>query len=106
VHTGAVSSLEAHPFPLFQELGFRVTLNTDNRLMSSTSMTQEYLIAVEQFGCTFDDLETLTINGMKSAFAHYGERCRLIYDRIKRPFAALRAELGLPPRRAYGDAQS
>jgi adenosine deaminase len=102
VDTGAVPSLEQHPFPLFSRLGFRVTLNTDNTLMSATTMTREYLLAVERFGCGLDQLETLSINAMKSAFAHYDARCKFIYERIKRPSAALRAELGLPPRAAYG----
>ena len=102
VHTGATPSLETHPFPLFLDLGFRVTLNTDNRLMSRTSMTREYTLAVETFGCTLDDLELISMNGMKSAFAHYDARCRLIYDRVKAGFAALRNEYGLPPRVPYG----
>ena len=51
------------------------------------------MAAVESFGCTIDDLEKITINGMKSAFAHYGERCRFIYDRIKPGFQAIRNEL-------------
>jgi adenosine deaminase len=102
VHTGAAPSLEAHPFPLFRDLGFRVTLNTDNRLMSRTTMTRELEIAVDTFGCTLDDLELITMNGMKSAFAHYDERCRLIYERVKKGYAALRKEHGLPGRRPYG----
>ncbi|MEM7310698.1 MAG: adenosine deaminase [Planctomycetota bacterium] len=102
VHTGATPSMEQHPFPLFLDLGYRVTLNTDNRLMSRTTMTQEYTIAVETFGCTLDDLELLTLNGMKSAFAHYDERCRLIYDGVKARFEKLRVEHGLPARRPYG----
>jgi adenosine deaminase len=102
VHTGAAESIDAHPFPLFQKLGFRVTLNTDNRLMSRTSMSEEYRLAVERFGCSLDDLETLSINGMKSAFAHYDRRCRMIYERVKRGFSALRREHGLPPRERYG----
>ena len=103
VHTGAVQRIEDHPFPLFQKLGFRLTLNTDNRLMSKTTMTDEYLVAVEQFGCTFDDLETLSINGMKSAFAHYDERCAVIYQRLKAGYAALREEFSIPPRVAFGE---
>jgi adenosine deaminase len=104
VHTGAVRSLEEHPFAALRELGFRVTLNTDNRLMSATSMTREYELAVQTFGCTLDDLETLSINGMKSAFAHYDDRCRMIYDRVKKGFVELRKEFGLPPRQRYGSA--
>ena len=105
VHTGAAPTMAEHPFPIFKKLGFRITLNTDNRLMSATSMTDEYLVAVEQFGCGLDDLEELSINGMKSAFLHYDERCRFIYERIKRPFADLRAELGLPARKKYEERE-
>ncbi len=96
VHTGAAPSFEEHPFPHFYRQGYRVTLNTDNRLMSDTSMTKEYALAVEHYGLGFDDLEKLSINAMKSAFIHYGERCELIFGRIKPGFAALREELGLP----------
>jgi adenosine deaminase len=102
VHTGACVDLESHPFPIFQRLGFRMTLNTDNRLMSRTTLSEEYLSAVQTFGLDLDDLETLSINGMKSAFAHYDYRCRMIYERIKRGFNALRSERGLPPRKRYG----
>ncbi|MFT5288390.1 MAG: adenosine deaminase [Planctomycetota bacterium] len=104
VHTGATPSMAEHPFGLFLKLGFRLTLNTDNRLMSATTMSDEYMIAVEQFGCSLDDLETLALNGMKSAFAHYDERCRIIFDDIKVGYRSLRAELGLPPRQKYGEA--
>jgi adenosine deaminase len=95
VHTGATPSMAQHPFRFYMDRGFRVTLNTDNRLMSRTSMTDELLIAVEQFGCSLSDLEKISINGMKSAFLHYEERVRFIFDRIKPGFAAIRNELGL-----------
>ena len=95
VHTGATPSMAEHPFRFYMDRGFRVTLNTDNRLMSRTTMTDEYQIAVEQFGCTLADLEKITINGMKSAFAHYDERVKVIFERIKPGYAALRQELGL-----------
>jgi adenosine deaminase len=93
VHTGATPRLEQHPFPHYLAKGYRVTLNTDNRLMSRTSMTQECMLAVEHFGCTLDQLEKLAINGMKSAFAHYDERIALIFERIKPGYAKLREEL-------------
>lgn len=96
VHTGATPSVEEHPFGTFRDLGFRVTLNTDNRLMSRTTLSAEYELAVRHFGCSFDDLETVAVNGMKSAFAHFDARCRLIYGRVKQGFSALRGELGLP----------
>lgn len=102
VHTGAAKSLEAHPFPLLQQLGFRLTLNTDNRLMSRTTLAQEYYLAARTFGLSLDDLETLAINGMKSAFAHYDYRCRMIYERIKSGYNRLREEHHLPARRRYG----
>ena len=103
VHTGAVPSLAEHPFRLFYDLGYRLTLNTDNRLMSCTSMSEEYGLAVEHFGCTLDDLETLSTNGMKSAFAPYDKRCQLIFEKIKRQFRDLRQELALPPHVRFGE---
>lgn len=93
VHTGACESLAAHPFPIFLRQGFRVTLNTDNRLMSCTSMTDEYQRAVDAFHCSLADLEKISINSMKSAFAHYDYRVKTIFERIKPGFAKLRAEL-------------
>lgn len=98
VHTGAAPSLAAHPFPHYMRKGYRVTLNTDNRLMSRTSMTNEFMLAVEHFGCSLDDLEKITINGMKSAFAHYDERIRLIFERIKPGYAKLRDEIAASAR--------
>jgi adenosine deaminase len=89
VHTGAVSDLTQHPFRALLDARFRVTLNTDNRLMSATTMTAELTIAVTQFGLTQRHLELLAINAMKSAFIHYDERCDLIYGRIKPGFQAL-----------------
>ncbi|MBZ5534327.1 MAG: adenosine deaminase [Acidobacteriia bacterium] len=83
VHTGAVPSLQAHPFGIYFKEKFRVTLNTDNRLMSNTSMTKEFSAAVKHFGLGLHDLEKITINSMKSAFIPYDARCRIIYDVIK-----------------------
>ena len=83
VHTGAVRSMAEHPFRLYFERGFRVTINTDDRLMSDTSMTKEFGIAVEEFGLGVKDLEKITVNAMKSAFAHFDERLTMIYGRIK-----------------------
>ncbi len=100
VQTGAVPSLDVHPFGVFFREHFRVTLNTDNRLMSATTLSREFSIAVEQFDLDFDDVEKLTVNAMKSAFLHYDQRLALIFGAIKPGFRALREELGLPaPRR-------
>jgi adenosine deaminase len=90
VHTGAVRSMKEHPFKLYFDRGFRVTINTDDRLMSDTTMTKEFAIAVDEFGLELEDLEKVTINAMKSAFVHFDERLRLIYDVIKPGYDAVR----------------
>jgi len=83
VHTGAVSSLDEHPFGIFYRYKFRVTLNTDDRLMSGITLTDEYVTAAEHFGLTLDELEKITINAMKSAFIPYKQRIAIIYDILK-----------------------
>src|SRR5208337_2882675 len=93
VHTGAIPSIAEHPFKLLFQGKFRVTLNTDNRLMSDTCMTKEFQLASATFGLTLDDLEKITINGMKSAFIGYDERCKFIYDVIKPGYARVRESL-------------
>jgi adenosine deaminase len=90
VHTGATTSLAEHPFKILYQEKFRVTLNTDNRLMSGNSMTQEFEAAADTFGLSVDDFEKVTINAMKSAFLSYGERCDLIYSTIKPGYARIR----------------
>ncbi len=87
VDTGAAASIDAHPFRHFYTTRFRVTLNTDNRLMTGTTLTREYEIACEAFGLGLADVEKLVMNGMKSAFIHYDERCRIIYDVLRPAFA-------------------
>jgi adenosine deaminase len=93
VHTGAAPSVAEHPFKIFYREKFRVTLNTDNRLMSHTSMTKEFAAAAEAFGLSLDDFEKLTINAMKSAFLPYDRRIDLIYSVIKPGYAKVRAAL-------------
>ena len=96
VHTGAVSSLEEHPFGLLHAYRFRVTLNTDDRLMSDTTMTRELLTAHKVFGLGIDDFEKLTINAMKSAFLPYNRRLEFIYDVIKPGYAKARRKRRKP----------
>ena len=93
VHTGAAPSLSEHPFKILYQERFRVTLNTDNRLMSDTTMTKEFVAAQETFGLTLDDFEKITINAMKSAFLPYDQRCDFIYSVIKPGYAKIRASL-------------
>ena len=89
IQTGAVGSMAEHPFGLLAQLRFRVTVNTDNRLMSGTSMSNEMLRLHETFGYGWSDLERFTINAMKSAFIPFPERLALIDDVIKPGYAVL-----------------
>jgi adenosine deaminase len=92
VQTGAAESIAAHPLGLLTELRFRVTVNTDNRLMSGTSMTREMELLGEAFGYGLDEMQWFTINAMKSAFSHFDKRLALIDQVIKPGYAALRDE--------------
>ncbi|CAG7574023.1 adenosine deaminase [Barrientosiimonas humi] len=83
IQTGAASSIQAHPITLLKRLRFRVTVNTDNRLMSDTSMSKEMQLLVDEAGWGVDDLRWVTINAMKSAFLPFDERLALIDDVIK-----------------------
>jgi len=89
VQTGAVKSIADHPFDLLARTRFRVTVNTDNRLMSDTAMSLEMHRLVEAFGYGWSDLERFTINAMKSAFIPFDERLAIIDEVIKPRFAVL-----------------
>jgi adenosine deaminase len=91
VQTGAVPSIARHPLRLLRQLQFRVTVNTDNRLMSQVSLSSELELGVREFGYGWSDIEWLTLNAMKSAFAPFDERLRLINTVIKPGFATARA---------------
>ena len=92
VHVGAVPSIADHPVGLLARLRFRVTVNTDNRLMSETSLSQEFLHLAGAFGWDLDDMRWATINAMKSAFLPFDDRLRLINRVIKPGFAMLGAD--------------
>jgi adenosine deaminase len=89
VQTGAVASIAEHPIGLLHDLRFRVTVNTDNRLMSGTSMSREMTLLTEAFGWGWAELQWLTINAMKSAFIPYDERLTIINEVIKPAYAKL-----------------
>jgi adenosine deaminase len=91
VHTGAAKSVADHPIGLLTDLRFRVTVNTDNRLMSDVSVSGELVALVETFGYGWDRLQWFAVNAMKSAFIGFDERLALINDVIKPGYAALRA---------------
>jgi adenosine deaminase len=89
VQTGAAPSIAEHPIGLLRRLHFRVTVNTDNRLMSGTSMTRELLLLSEAFDYAWSDLQWLTVNAMKSAFIPFDDRLSIINSHIKPGYAAL-----------------
>ena len=91
VHTGAAASIRDHPIDLLRRLRFRVTVNTDNRLMSGVSMSSEFAALDEAFGIGLGEMEWLTINAMKSAFAPFDERLRIIQEVVKPGYARLRS---------------
>jgi adenosine deaminase len=83
VQTGAAPSIEAHPITLLKDLHFRVTLNTDNRLMSATSMSRESALMLERASWTLADLRRVAVNAMKSAFLPFDERLDIIEGVLK-----------------------
>ena len=91
VQTGAAASIAQHPIRLLRRLAFRVTVNTDNRLMSQVTLSSEFDRLVREFGYGWSDIEWLTVNAMKSAFAGFDERLHLINTVIKPGFATARA---------------
>ncbi|MFE4667417.1 adenosine deaminase [Streptomyces sp. NPDC056716] len=88
LQTGAAASIADHPITVLKDLGFRVTLNTDNRLVSGTTMTREMALLMEHAGWTVEDLRAVTVNAVKSAFLPYDERRALIEDVVLPGYAA------------------
>lgn len=80
LHTKAVESIATHPFKSYLDRGLRVTLNTDNRVISDTTLTKEYLLAVQSFGLDFAQVKRIVLNGFKSAFLPYQEKRELIRE--------------------------
>ena len=92
LQTGAARSIKEHPIGKLGKLRFRITVNTDNRLMSQTSMSKEMFQLVEAFDWNFQDLQRVTINALKSAFIPFEERLAIIEDVVKPAFSAIAAE--------------
>lgn len=92
IQTGVATSFADHPLARLAKLRFRVTINTDNRLMSATSMSREMNEMVKQCDWTFQDLQRVTINALKSAFIPFEERLAIIEEIVKPTFAAISAE--------------
>ncbi len=91
VHTAAAASIAEHPIDLLRRLRYRVTVNTDNRLMSGVTLSSEFEALDAAFGLGLGEMEWLTINALKSAFAPFDERLRLINEVVKPGYARLRA---------------
>jgi adenosine deaminase len=91
VNTGVCDTIAEHPIGLLRRLRFRVTVNTDNRLMSGVTLSSEFHALCQTFGWTWDDVEWATINAMKSAFWPFDGRLRIISEQIKPGYAALKA---------------
>ena len=89
LQTGAAASIAEHPITLLKALRYRVTVNTDNRLMSGTSMSKEMQLLVDEAGWTMPDLRWVTINALKSAFIPFDERLALIEQVVKPGYAEL-----------------
>jgi adenosine deaminase len=92
LQTGAAPSYEEHPIGLLRRLHFRATVNTDNRLMSGTSMSQEFEHLVRTFHYTLDDMQWFTVNALKSSFIPFDERLAMINDVVKPGYAELKSE--------------
>ncbi|TWP48245.1 adenosine deaminase [Lentzea tibetensis] len=88
LQTGAATSIAEHPIGLLAKLRFRVTVNTDNRLMSYCTLSSEFERLVETFGYGWTDLQWFTVNAMKSAFIGFDERLSIINELIKPGYAS------------------
>jgi len=91
-HTRSVSSLKEHPFKYYYDRDIRVTLNTDNRLMSDTTLTNEFHLAHELFGLSLHDFRQLTITAMKSSFLPHNQRkimIRSIAEELENDFGLM-----------------
>lgn len=96
VQTKAVDSFENHPIKFYFDLGLRVTINTDNRLVSNTTLTDEYMLAIEKYKFDVNEIKYLILNGFKSAFLPLKEKVELIHKITKQL-----EEKGLIIRRDY-----
>jgi adenosine deaminase len=93
LQTGAVKDYASHPIGILEELRFRITINTDNRLMSGTSMSQEMEHVVKALDWTLLDLQRVTVNALKSAFIPFDERLAIIEEQVKPAYQKISEEL-------------
>jgi adenosine deaminase len=74
VQTGAVADLPSHPLKLYFDLGLRITINTDNRLITDTTVSRELWLCHSRMGLSFADIKQLIVSGFKSSFSPFHER--------------------------------
>lgn len=91
LQTGSARNLDRHPFRFYLDLGLRVTLNTDNRLITDTTMTQEYALAARHYGLSIEELRWVMVNGFKSAFLPFRDK-KLLLRRATDRFDAVVAD--------------
>jgi adenosine deaminase len=80
VQTRAANAWESHPVDFFVDYGLRVTINTDNRLMSNTTVTNELYQCHKHFGWSLQTIKEIIIAGFKSAFMPYREKADLVAE--------------------------
>ncbi len=78
VQTGSVKSLNKHPFKYYKDYGLRLCLNTDNRLISNTALSDELYLAYHTFNLRMKDIKDVLIDGFKSSFMHHRDKVRLV----------------------------
>ncbi len=83
LHTKAVKNIKSHPIDFYIDYGLRVTINTDNRTISDTTVTDEYMLAIDKLGLDYATVKNVILNGFKSAFLPYKDRVRLINTTLK-----------------------
>ncbi len=93
LQTKAISGLKEHPLGFYVDYGLRVTLNTDNRLISNTTLTDEYMIAIDELGLDYVEIKNIIINGFKSSFLPYREKVLILNTALKEMEGLEEAEL-------------
>lgn len=93
VQTGAVADMASHPLKFYLDFGIRVTVNTDNRLITNTTVTRELDVVSRQFGLTVQDIRNILVAGFKSSFLTFHDRAQLV-RRMQNEFDEIIARFG------------
>jgi adenosine deaminase len=99
VQTRSVADMKSHPLKFYFDFGLRVTVNTDNRLITDTTSTKELWVAHREMGFTLEDLVTVIVQGFKSAFLPFREK-RDLLEQVNREIAETLARSAAAPRAA------